>query len=596
MKKRYKRIFCVIGLISIILYTACKKEYLEVNPIGNLSQQTLATKVGINGLLVGAYAMLDGVSGVFYWGNNTNWCFSNVASHEAVRGSTSTPDVGSFENCKVYPIHASVLKKWQGCYSGIQRANEVLRLLPLIPSNALTTDEALQIKAEAIFVRAVLHFELVKTWLNVPYVDESVYFNAGNYNIPNTTLIWPKIEADFQFAAGNLSATKLDAGRANSWAAKTFLAKVYIHQQKYSQALPLLTDCIDNGVTAKGKKYDLVGYFDNFDTKKENSAESVFAIQFSVNDGSLGANGNQGFVMPQPKVPATAGGGSSAVTFDCVNVFKTDPVTGLPLFDTYNNFNIKNDMGLSASAPFTPYAGPLDSRLDHTVGRRDIPILDWGLFNVSMVSNQSDRGPYMMKKFFFFKADLGKTTESLDAFTTISSGNYDMIRFADVLLLAAECEVEVGSLAKAETYVNRVRTRAANPAGWVKTYIDNSDPSKGFTNIPAANYFVGLYTGQFNAQGKAYASKAVRFERRLELALEGHRFFDLQRWDNGTGSMATEINAILAFENAQVAKYPNLKGVVFVKGKNEIYPIPQTEIDLSMVNGKTVLVQNPGYN
>jgi hypothetical protein len=179
-----------------------------------------------------------------------------------------------------------------------------------------------------------------------------------------------------------------------------------------------------------------------------------------------------------------------------------------------------------------------------------------------------------------------------------------MIRFADVLLWAAEVEVEIGSLTKAEEYVNRIRNRAANPAGWVYTYVDNNDPSKGFTTTPAANYKIGLYNGQFAAQGKDFAREAVRFERRLELGHEGHRFFDLQRWDKGTGYMADQLNAHINATvnyfnsitvNGNPLTYAYLVGATFKKGKTEIFPIPQAQIDLSLKDGQSVLKQNPGY-
>ena len=170
-----------------------------------------------------------------------------------------------------------------------------------------------------------------------------------------------------------------------------------------------------------------------------------------------------------------------------------------------------------------------------------------------------------------------------------------MIRFADVLLWAAEVEVEVGDLNQAETYMNLVRARAANPNGWVKTYIDNNDPGAGFTTTPAANYKVGLYT-QFSVKGQAFARDAVHFERKLELAMEGHHFFDLQRRDNGTGSMADEINTYLNHETHIAGyNYSNVDGAKFIKGKNDLFPTPQNEIDQSVNNGASVLKQNPGW-
>jgi starch-binding outer membrane protein, SusD/RagB family len=596
MEKRYKEIICTLGLILVISYASCKKDYLEVAPIGSVSQQTLATKAGVNGLLIGAYALLDDIVYSSYDGGCSNWPFSDLASHEMVRGGTSFQEVGQFEHHSVDPTNTTIEKMWNSCYNGIQRANDVLRVLPLIPASQLTSDEALQLKAEAIFIRAVQHFELAKCFLHVPYVDETVTFTAGNYDVPNNIDIWPKIEADFKFAADNLTATKTDVGRPNSWAAKAFLAEVYMADHDYTDALPLLTACINNGVTPKGLKYALVNYPDNFDASKENNAEDVFSVQYCVNDGGLGNNADQPDFPRYPFLPITSGGGFAFVTFDLVNSFKTDSITGLPLFDTYDDFNVKNDEHLTDADPFTPYTGTLDPRLDQTICRRGIPVLDWGLMRIDWVYDPDNRGCYAVKKLMFKQTDVGKNTESYQGWDNVSNINYNMIRFADVLLRAAECEVEVGSLANAEAYVNQVRARAADPAGWVKTYIDNNNPMGGFTNTPAAKYFVGSYTGQFAALGKDYALKAIHFERRMELAIEGHRFFDLQRWDNGTGSMATEINRILNHENNNApARFDNLKGAIFTQEKNEIYPIPQPEIDLSNVNGKATLVQNPGY-
>ncbi len=593
MKKKLNKTIIATCLILVFPFIACD-DYMEVSPYGSVSEETLATKAGVTNLLTGAYSLIDGVNGSFFWGDNSNWLFSDMASHEATRGSTSNANITFFEAHTILPTHEYVEKKWDGCYDGIQRANDVLRILPKVSEKELPAGEATQIKAEAMFIRGLLHYELAKTWKNVPYIDETVIYNS-DYLVPNTDRVYPKIEADFQFAADNLAATKSDAGRANSWAAKSFLAVVQMQQGKYSEALPLLTDIVTNGVTASGDKYALVpNYWDNFKASTENNSESVFAVQYTVNDGASGINGNQGRLLGQPVVPPCAGGGSSTVSFSTVNAFKTDPGTGLPLPDTYNDSDITNDMGLAESAPFTPYTGTLDPRLDLTVGRRDIPLLDWGLMRRSWGPNQLERGCYVLKKFFFYKADLDVNTESFGGWTTINNINYCFIRFADILLRAAECEVETGSLAKAEQYVNMVRARAADPVGWVKTYLDN-DPSRGFTDTPAANYFVGLYNGQFTANGQAYARKAVRFERRLELACEGHRFFDLQRWDNGTGYMADELNAVIAHERTTPATFPALQNAVFTKGRNEIYPIPQAQIDLSMKDEESVLVQNPNY-
>jgi starch-binding outer membrane protein, SusD/RagB family len=599
MKKVFNRLKIAGCLVSLLTIYSCKDDFLEVGAIGTVSEATLANKEGVNRLLIGAYSLLDengGAAGASYFKSGTNFLYSSIASDEAHAGTLGNlPNNELIEAWRHDAANANFGFKWAEIYAGVQRANDVLRTLALIPEGAITPEEAKQIKAEAIFLRAVYHFNAVKMWRNVPYVDETVSFGNNNFLVPNTDAAWPKLEEDFKFAAENLNATKSEAGRANSWAAKAFLAKAYLFQQKFQEAKPLLEDIITNGLTASGKKYALVPFSDNFNPIKQNNSESVFMVQNSVKDGSNGANGNNGDVIAIPLVPGAGGSGSNQPSFSLVNSYKTDPATGLPLIDTFNDFDIKHDQGLATTDAFQPYAGTVDPRLDWTAARRGIPLMDHGLFGRYWILYQDLGGPYGPKKNMFYLADAATTTESI-GWSLATANNYNMIRFADVLLWAAEVEVEVGSLDQAEKYVNLIRARAADPADWVKTYVDNSNPSKGFTNQPAANYKVGLYSGQFTQLGKDFARKAVRFERKIELAMEGHRFFDLQRWDNGTGYMAEVLNAYLDHETKIPGFiYANRLESKFIKGKNELYPIPQKEIDLSVKDGVSILKQNPGY-
>jgi hypothetical protein len=571
-----------------------------------MSETTLANKAGVNGLLIGAYSMLDGVGGPGEdqgpWESAiSNWVYGGVAADDAHKGSEYGDQVGieKIENYTATPIEIYFNDKWVAVYSGVQRANDVLRVLSQVTDGSLSDDEALQVQAEARFLRGVYHLEAAKLWRNVPYVDETVSFANGNYNLPNTDNIWPKIEADFEFAAENLTDTKAELGRANSWAAKAFLAKVYMFQHKFSDAKVLLEDLITNGVTAGGLKYDLVNFSDNFNPAKKNSAESVFAVQMTVNDNSSGANGNAGDVLNFASGGPANCCGFYQPSFSLVNSFKTDGSTGLPLLDTWNNSDITNDQGIASTSPFTAYGGTVDPRLDWTAGRRGIPYLDWGIMPGAIwIVSQAAMGPYIPIKKVYYQVDQASTSDTFDGWASNQStaNNYTMIRFADILLWAAEVEVEIGSLSKAEGYVNRVRTRAADPAGWVHTYLDPNDPLKGFTSTPAANYKIGLYTGQFTAQGQDYARKAVRFERKLELAMEGHRFFDLQRYDNGTGYMADVLNEYIQHEtHVPGYNFLYMQGAEFVQGKNELYPIPQNQIDLSVTGGSSMLNQNPNY-
>jgi hypothetical protein len=306
------------------------------------------------------------------------------------------------------------------------------------------------------------------------------------------------------------------------------------------------------------------------------------------------------------------------------NAFKVD-ANGLPMFQAsaktpggfvYNDTNLANDHGYTLSksgkytlggtesgTPFTPPTDALDSRIDWTLGRYGIPYLDWALCGGEQWS-RGDITPYNPIKNAFYHSQQASTTDNFGGWAASqgTADNYNLIRFADVLLWHAECEVEAGNLDLAQADVNKVRARAADPTGFVHTFVDNSDPSKGFTNTPAANYKVGLYgvagAPSFATLGKDAARQAVYIERQLEFGMEGHRFFDLQRYDAiyggpaGAGYMAGVLNAHITTNVAFLGTNPVLQGHTFTKGKNELYPIPLHQIDLE--GGK--LKQNPGYN
>jgi hypothetical protein len=605
----YNKYLIFSGMMLALTLAACKKDFLVSTPLGSTSENTLANKAGVEGLLIGAYSMLDGiggpadVDGTPFSQSVSNWVFGGVASDDAHKGSTDDDqsDIANIEKYAVNSANVYLEGKWLPLYTGIQRANDVIRTMAKVTDGSITAAEESEMTAEARFLRAVYHIEAVKIWKNVPYVSDSVSYENDNYYISNTEPIWPRIEEDLQFAIDNLNETQSEKGRANTWAAKAFLAKAYMFQHKFPEAKTLLADIIENGKTSSGEAYDLVTFADNFNPLKKNNAESVFAVQMSVHDGSAGAdNGNIGDILNFPYGGPTTCCGFYQPSFSLVNSYKTDAATGLPLLDTWNNSDVKNDQNIRSDQPFTPYDGTLDPRLDYTVGRRGIPYSDWGIMpGQAWVRAQSQGGPYLPRKNIVTKASSATTADIGQGWgvNQANSINYVMIRFADVLLWAAEVEVEIGDLNKAEQYVNRVRNRAARPETWVHTYVDNSDPSKGFTNTPAANYKINPYPdGTFAAKGQNYAREAVRFERKLEFAMEGHRFFDLQRYDNGTGYMADVLNAYIQHEtHIPGFNFELLNGAKFTKGKNEIYPIPLRQMDLNVHGGKPVFTQNPGY-
>ena len=573
--------FLIIGFLAIIpMLYACTKNFLEKAPLGTLDETTLANKAGVEGLLIGAYSQLNGFGGANggFYSTPSNWAFGGVASDDAYKGSDAgdqSVEANPIENYTVTPSNYPVSSKWASSYDGIVRCNSVIRILA--KATDLTDNEKKSLLGQARFLRGVYHFELKKIFNMVPYVDESISYAAGNYNVPNSADIWPKIEADFQFATDNLPAIYPEVGRANKWAAKAYLGKAYMFQKKFAAAKPVLDDVIANGVTSKGIKYALVPKFaDNFNAETENNSESIFQVQYSVNDGSGANKSAWGDVLNFPY-----NNGSNDMPGGCcgfyqpsqnlVNAYRVDAL-GLPLFTTFNDVSVKSDQGLKSTDPFVPEIAPLDARLDWTVGRRGIPYLDWGAHpGQKWIRDQSNGGPYSPIKNVYYKRQEKSLTDASFWTNGVVASNYSLIRFADVLLWAAEAEVEVGSLGRAKDLVNIVRARAANPAGWVQ----------GSTAV----YLVGQYVS-FPSQD--YGRMATRFERRLEFAMEGHRFFDLVRW----GIAAQTLNAYITKEKL-LRQY--LQAATFVAGKSEYFPIPQGEIDQSQAGGVATLKQNPGY-
>jgi starch-binding outer membrane protein, SusD/RagB family len=606
MKKILILLLC-IAAVSI----GCKKSYLDVpSSTGVTFDQLSSNKAGVWQLLVGAYHDVTGLTAKSSWWSTsgTNWVYGDITSGDAYRGGYSDPDDGTtIEHFLTQPSTAFLADKWRTVYDGVSRSNTVILATNAAPD--MTADEKTATIAEARFLRGHFHFEAKKMWNKVPYIDETITQDAmkngsGIFNnLSNDPDIWPKIEADFQFAYDNLPAVQQYKGQANKWAAACYLAKAYMFEKKFTEAKALLNDIIPgayggngNGVNAQGASYALLPNFDdNFNPQLENSAESVFQIQFSANDGSNGGNSNIGEIANTPTFYPVSSYYISwkQPSFNLVNAFKTD-AAGLPMLDDFNTDNMTNDMNLEGWEYYTAYDGTVDPRLDWTVGRRAVPYLDWTTPsyysgygsnpgsdpNYGWINDRTFGGPYVPVKnnFRYANGNFPKFSENYAQYYMLTSAvNVSIIRFADVLLWAAECEVEAGSIDKARTFVNFVRERAKTGRSVEVTY----DDIGGYA--ASANYYVDTYNDPWSDQQTA--RKAVRFERRIELALEGHRFFDLVRW----GIAAQYINDYLSAEKTRLPN--NLSGVAgFVENKNEYFPIPQQNIDLNKN-----LKQNPGY-
>jgi hypothetical protein len=595
----------------LLLVLACSEKFLEQPPKGSLSNTQVATLAGIEQALIGAYSALGGSQRVpgspGAWAQGfSNWVYGSVVGAESFKGSNSgdQSDINSLASFTATSTNSYLNSQWISMYDGVGRANAVLKLLAQVPEGDISAEDRTRITGEARFLRGLYHYDAKIMWNNIPYVDETVDYGAGNYIISNQEDAWPKIIADLQFAYENLSATAPNIGRANKWAAAGFLAKSHMFRHEYALALTILNDMITNGTNAGGVKYALLPSFrEAFDATNDNSSESVFAVQSSVNDGSGAAHANPDLVLNYPYLSSLPVNccGFNQPSLDLANSFRTT-AAGLPLLDgSYNNPSnvLADEQWLTPTTPtsITPDKGMLDPRIDWTLGRTGVPFFDWGIYSgPAWVRQLSDGGPYMVKKYTFPKEEIGIYTDNSSWTAGYSAVNQYIMRYAEVLLLAAEAEVEVGSLATAMTYVNMVRQRASDPSTWVKI---SDDPTKNDWQaykdpaIPshnAGNYVIGLYAS-FPDQN--YARRAVHFERKLELAMEGQRFFDLVRWGETTANNPNNNPVNLQSAINHNALWVTLaRNVTFTPGQDEYFPIPQAQIDLS----QGALIQNGSGN
>lgn len=607
-----------ISMVSIIaalfMLYGCN-DFLDVPAKGSLNEQVLANPGGIETSLIGTYAALDGAGlGFAAWETSPhNWIYGSVIGGEAHKGSEPGDQsaINAMMQGRFSATEGFFNSKWRALYEGVARANATLSLLNNV--EGMSEADIAVARGEARFLRGHYYFELRKMFYRVPWIDEEVdYENSEDLTKPNDQEIWPNIEADFLFAYENLPDAQGDRGRANRWAAGSYLAKTYVYQEKWEEAKELFDQIIPNGVTSEDIPYDLAdGYWDNWNpAEEEGNPEAVFSVQQVAGDGT-GAitNANEGMMLSFPNDATTFRCcGFYQPTQDLVNSYRTE--NGLPLVDNYNGENVANDHGIASDEQFEPYDGELDPRLDWNVGRRGIPYHDWGPYpGRRWVREPEYGGPYYAKKNIYWRSQEAQYADNR-SWAPGTAINIPIIRFADVLLLAAEAEIEAGSLDEARAYVNRVRARAARPDTWVGndlnrayaaavvsseaamlnaevsagdwvvredtettwTYLGGgSDNIANWNEYEEPNYNIAEYTTSWSNQEEARA--AVRFERKLELALEGHRFFDLARW----GVADEVLSDFYAFE---VSLFPR-SGFAGAQLRAPYYPVPQRQIDLS---------------
>jgi len=576
--KNLKTLF-VASFAIFALTVACDDEFLTKEPQASLSGPALNNAAGVEGKLISAYSTLSGYGmdggGTWYY-STWAWIFGSISSDDALKGTDAgdQPEHSFIETYDFNTFNVHNRDKWRSGYWGAARANDVIQSAEA--AEDLSATRKAEIIGEAKFIRGWQHFEMQKMYRTPKYVGTENFSldDLDASKVPNSGKIWAQIEQDFADAAAALPATQGQVGRASKWAAKAYLAKAKIYQSDWSGAEPILMDIINNG------PFELVDSFeDNYLVATRNNKESIFEIQYAISSADGNAS-NAEIGLAHPYIAPWGCCGFLQAPQDLVDFFQTD-ANGLPLLDeSWKTNHITNPTGANIGQPIGNPS--VDPRLDHTVGRPGILFKNHHIMQVDYIRDLTYAGPYFSKKHIAEPEGFG-----VGGWGNLSANNFRIMRLGHVILWAAEAKMELGKLEESRALINRLRARAANPAGFVPGATQGATrPEYTLTGTPGANYNVGQYTEAWTSQ--ATARQAVRYETRLETAMEGNRFFDLQRW----GVQNEVLNDYLARES----KYRiYLQGKKFTSPKNEFYPIPTYAIDRSFKDGEPTLTQDPNY-
>jgi len=595
-----------IAMVMTVLLTisfSCSEDFLDKAPMGVTSENVFYNAKGIDALLTGTYSMIRGSAlWTVSWGASIqNWTYGSAASDDAYKGSEVTDQVpvNDIERWEVTPTNGYPADKWRlNIGMGVDRANKTIKVInKTLEDGTITQEQATKYLSEVRFLRALFYFEARLVFGDyLPILDENTEDPKAVSNVNADGAVLKFITDDLKFAAEKLPESQTQPGRPTKYAAMALAARAYLQDLKYTEAKPLL-----DAIIASNKFSLMDKFIQNYEIETNNNKESIFEIQANVNDINESLNAEMGIGLNWPH-----GGdigmccGFHQPSQNLVNAYKVD-ANGLPLFDTFNNTDFKNDAGIGSEAEFIPDdVTPVDPRLDFTVSRRGIPYKDWGVNRgASWIRKQSEGGPYLpVAKPFFKKSQRYSLSTTTGWQTGINANNFRYIRYSHVLLWRAEVAAFEGDVAKAKDLVNMIRERAANDKvmGKVKVYSLptsfypwGADGDVDFTQ-PAANYKIGTYTAFAN---KDEAMKAVQWEQRLEFATEGMRFFDLRRWDKlpgkiGGKSMADILNQFAAADLRVRAAF--MVGATFDE-RDKYQPIPQSQLDLQ----PGVLEQRPEY-
>ncbi|MCI6197578.1 MAG: RagB/SusD family nutrient uptake outer membrane protein [Prevotella sp.] len=577
MKKIFQYILVAVSLFSV---TSCDR-FIEVEPEGVIDEQLAMENP--DKMVTAAYSMLGDC---WYTYPFNLWPYGDVASDDCLKGGSGTTDTG-YHPMEIWSTLTSTPGEfdelWYRLYCAISRCNRALVSVAEYGEDKLGAETAKQRDAEVRFLRAHFYFKLLTMFRQIPWIDEEVYKNNAQEQTRNDEFtyeqLFQKIIDDFKVAYDVLPAEQQDGGRVNKIAAASYLAKCYLTlawgdgyeatngvshiNQDYMNKVVEYTDVV------KSSKYGYLEDFgDIFLPEYKNSKESIFAVQCSdyKDDNTTFGRANWSNMLNGCWGIWSCGWDFHKPSQNLVSAFKTKD--GLPDFD---NFDKTIDYPING----VPTAQKWDPRLFHTVG---MPTFPYKYEESYTLTKDNSRTPNTYGYYTSLKEvpqrSKGETYNS--PWQAFDMNDY-VFRYSDVMLMRAEALIETGKLEEARSIINDIRQRAKNSvAKHIQYAADQCE--------------IALYPDTY-FKDKETARKCLQWERRLELAMENCRYFDLRRW----GIASKTLNAYFETEKNDVydgqtyAQY--LKDAHYTPGKNEFYPVPYNQ--LYYVPG--LYSQNKGY-
>ena len=572
----------LLGFAATAALTSCD-DFIDVEPQGVISEDLAMSQP--NEMVTAAYAKLGDD---WYTYPFNLWPYGDLTSDDCMKGGSGTTDT-NYHPFEVWstltastPDHMDEM--WYHLYCSISRCNRALVSLEEYGDDKLGAELKAVRQAEVLFLRAHFYFKLVQIWNQVPWVDEEVYRNHTEEQTPNNAFshaeLMDKIVADFKKAYDVLPATQQEGGRANKIAAAAYLAKCYLTMawgdgyeantgvshinQQYMQEVLKYTEVVKNA-----SQYGYLEDFgDIFLPEYKNSKESIFAVQHSdyQDDNTLYGRANWSNMLNGCWGIWSCGWDFHKPTQNLVNAFKTKD--GLPMF---NDFNDEIAYPINGK----PNAQKWDPRLFHTVGMPTFPYKYEAAYTMTKDNSRTPNtyGYYASMK----EVPQRSKGETFDNPWQAFAMNDYVLRYTDVMLMRAEALIETGKLEEARSIINDIRQRAKN----------SIDKHIGYAKDQCE---IALYPASY-FQTKEQARQCLQWERRLELAMENGRYFDLRRWGiaSKTLNQFFEKEKDVMYDGQTYAQY--YKDAHFTPGKNEYFPLPY--IQLFYVPG--LYTQNKGY-